>query len=80
VSSTIGKMSFIEATIPGPAQDGSKIRYAHGINNSGTHENEIVQIEQYPDGGELGVVIMRGGGLSRTKAEAICMILNAPEA
>ena len=68
---------FVVAEIvPSDATDAT-IRYGTGINNSGTEQNEVLQSVRHPDGTENTYVIMRG--LSRAKATAIAMILNAPE-
>lgn len=75
--SRIGTTPFVLADIPAPDPDGVEIRYAHGRNMSGTHHDEVVQMVRHPDGVEHHYVIMRG--ISRPKAEAIVMILNAPE-
>lgn len=73
----IGKTSFVPGEIVPADIPGASIRYCSGFNCSGSGEPEVLQVIRTPDGTERTYVIMRG--LSRTKAEAIAMILNAPE-
>jgi hypothetical protein len=68
---------FVVAEIIGPEDTGAEIRYGTGINNSGTQQHEVLQLVRHPDGRQNVYVIMRG--MSRAKAEAIVMILNAAE-
>jgi hypothetical protein len=76
--STIGKAPFVVADIVPNDKTGATITYGHGVNCSGTGHNEVLQHVRHPDGVEHTYVIMRG--MSRAKAQAIAMILNAPEA
>jgi hypothetical protein len=73
----IGETPFALAEIVDPAMTAAVIRYGTGMNCSGTHQHEVLQNIAHPDGTENTFVIMRG--VSRAKAEAITMILNAPE-
>jgi hypothetical protein len=73
----IGQTPFILAEIVPPGATGATITYMTGRNNSGTHQYEVIQQVTHPDGTTHEYVIMRG--VSRPKAEAIVMILNAPE-
>lgn len=57
--------------------EGVTASYSTGFNLSGTCQNEVLQRAAWPDGTTHVYVIMRG--MSRAKAEAIVMILNAPE-
>jgi hypothetical protein len=77
MSTRIGKTPFVEAEIVDPATTGTEITYSIGRNNSGTNHVEVCRIIRHPDGAKTTDVIMRGSGLSQTKAEAIVMILNA---
>jgi hypothetical protein len=72
-----GWTPFVPAEIITADVPGSAIRYSYGYNCSGTGQPEVLQIISKPDGAERTYVIMRG--LSQAKAQAIAMILNAPE-
>jgi hypothetical protein len=74
----IGQYPFVPAEILDPSATGATVLYATGHNCSGTHEHEVLQQVTHPDGTIHEYVIMRG--VSRAKAAAITMILNAPEA
>lgn len=74
----IGQYPFVAAEAdPETITPGAALRYATGHNCSGTGQHEVVQQVTHPDGATHEYVIMRG--VSRAKAEAIAMILNAPE-
>jgi hypothetical protein len=68
---------FVVAEIVSPEATDATIRYGTGFNNSGTDQHEVLQRVRHPDGAENLYVIMRG--ISRTKAAAIAMILNADD-
>jgi len=73
-----GETPFVVAEIvPSNPDGGAVVRYGTGFNCSGTNHHEVLQHVRHPDGKEHTYVIMRG--LSRAKAAAIAMILNAPE-
>jgi hypothetical protein len=74
---TTGKTPFVVADIVDPGATQATMRYGTGFNCSGTSHNEVLEYVRRPDGSEQAYVIMRG--VSRAKAEAIAMILNAPE-
>jgi hypothetical protein len=74
---TIDKTLFVVADLVPGESIGATITYGSGSNCSGTGHNEVLQHIRYPDGTEATFVIMRG--MSRAKAQAIAMILNAPE-
>lgn len=76
--STTTKTPFVVAEIVRPEDTGAKITYSIGLNCSGTGQNEVLQHIHYPDGAMATFVIMRG--MSGAKAQAIAMILSAPEA
>lgn len=74
----IGQYPFVAAEgDPETITPGANLRYATGHNCSGTSQHEVLQQVTHPDGTVHEYVIMRG--ISRPKAEAIVMILNAPE-
>lgn len=73
----IGDTPFVLAEIVDPDVTASVIRYGTGHNCSGTGQHEVLQHVARPDGTEDTYVIMRG--VSKAKAAAIAMILNAPE-
>ena len=75
--STLDKTPFTVAEIVASESTGATITYGTGSNCSGTGQNEVLQHIRYPEGGETIFVIMRG--MSRAKAQAIALILNAPE-
>ena len=69
-----GKTPFVTADI---VDGNATLRYSTGYNCSGTSHHEVLQHVRRPDGTEHAYVILRG--VSRAKAQAIAMILNAPE-
>ena len=72
-----GETPFVVAEIAAGFPDGgSLVRYGTGFNCSGTNQHEVLQHVR-DLAGDRTCVIMRG--LSRAKAAAIAMILNAPE-
>jgi hypothetical protein len=73
--SKISPRPFVPADIP-PSDPA--VRYSYGFNISGTNQPEVLQVVGAPDGPKSTFVIMRG--ISAAKAQAIAMILNAPEA
>ena len=75
--SKISPRPFVPGEFAMPDATGESIRYSYGFNCSGTNQPELLQIVRHPDGRENTYVIMRG--LSQAKAQAIAMILNAPE-
>jgi hypothetical protein len=72
-----GETPFVVAEIVSSDATSAAIRYGTGFNCSGTGHDEVLQHVRHPDGREYTYVIMRG--LSRAKAAAVAMILNAPE-
>ena len=68
---------FVVADIARDEDTEAEITYIAGWGCSGTGHNEVLQRIRYPDGAEAEFVIMRG--MSGAKAQAIAMILNAPE-
>lgn len=75
--SRISRTPFELAEIADPTATGASVRYTTGWNCSGTSQHEVIQHVRHPDGVEHDYVIMRG--MSRAKANAIVLILNAPE-
>ena len=74
----IGTTPFVVADlISSDGKPGAVITYSTGSNCSGTGQNEVLQKVCYEDGAQATFVILRG--VSRAKAQAIAMILNAPE-
>lgn len=76
---SLRSMPFTAAEIVPSSPGGATVRYSYGYNCSGVGCNEVIQQVRYPDGKEHSYVIMRGSGLSNARAQAIAMILNAPE-
>lgn len=75
--SKLNPMRFIAAEIANDEETGTAITYKTGFNCSGNGQNEVLQHVRHADGTEHTFVIMRG--MARAKAEAVVLILNAPD-